>query len=61
VHYLEEVERPGIEQEEYEEWELRYDNYFKISKSDKEKFAHQYADEFIKNLKESKVIPFERI
>ena len=61
VHYLEEVERPGTDEEEYEEWELRNDNYFKISTADKEKFAHSYADELIKTLKESRVIPFERI
>ncbi len=61
VHYLEEVERPGTEEEDYEEWELRYDNYFKISTADKEKFAHGYADELINNLKECRAIPFERI
>ncbi len=61
VHYLEEVERPGTEEEEYEVWELRYDNYFKISTSDKEKFAHRYADELVTILKTAAVIPFERI
>lgn len=60
LHYLEEVERPGKEEEEYEEWELRYDNYFKISSSDKEKFAHRYADELTSTLKESGAIPFKR-
>lgn len=61
VHYLEEVESPGTDNEDYEDWELRFDNYFKISSSDKEKFAHRYADELIKTLKESRVIPFDRM
>lgn len=61
VHYLEFVERPGTGDEEFEEWEKRDDNYFKLSKTDKEKFAHNYADNLRKDLTEKGVIPFDRI
>ena len=44
VHYLQEVEHPGINDEPIESWELRNDNYFKISQIEKERFAHKYAD-----------------
>ncbi|MFB6320814.1 hypothetical protein [Saccharicrinis sp. FJH54] len=61
VHYLEFVERPGTDDEEYEEWEKRYDLYFKLPKSEKEKFAHNYADKIKSELIEKKIIPFEKI
>ncbi|MCB0515307.1 MAG: hypothetical protein R2798_12220 [Chitinophagales bacterium] len=61
VHYLEFVERPGTENEEFEEWEKRRDDYFKLSTADKEKFAHKYADNLKKELTEKGVIPFEKI
>jgi hypothetical protein len=59
VHYLEAVERPVIENEEYEDWEKRYDNYFKISKDEKEKFAHKYAEKLKEKLDKKQIIPFE--
>ena len=61
VHYLEFVERPGTDEEDFEEWEKRDDNYFKLSKAEKEKFAHTYADNLKKELTENGIIPFDRI
>jgi hypothetical protein len=59
--YLEIVERPGHEDEDFEEWEKRNEKYLKISKSEKERFAHKYADELLKKLKEKNIVPFDRI
>lgn len=59
VHYLEIVERPEIENEEYEDWEKRYDYYFKINKDEKEKFAQKYADKLKEKLVQRQIIPFE--
>lgn len=43
VHYLTVVERQGVEDESYEEWESRYKTYFSIPKREKEIFANKYA------------------
>ncbi|MCU7616793.1 hypothetical protein NZ698_06250 [Chryseobacterium sp. PBS4-4] len=48
VHYLEVVERSGNEDENYEEKERREDYYFKLPKSEKERFANKYADHWRK-------------
>lgn len=61
VHYLTVVEQPGTEDEEFEEWEKRYDDYFKLSTIDKEKFAHNYADNLKEQLILKGIIPFDRI
>ncbi|WP_375562097.1 hypothetical protein ACE193_05990 [Bernardetia sp. OM2101] len=61
VHYLEMVERPATEEEEYEEWEKRWNNYHNLPKSEKESFAHLYADKLKENLEEKEIIPFDRI
>ncbi|MEO6977756.1 MAG: hypothetical protein ABI113_05225, partial [Mucilaginibacter sp.] len=61
AHYLEIVERPGRSNEGFEEWEKRSDKYHKISSSEKESYAHKYADVLIKKLKTEKIIPFECI
>ena len=61
VHYLEVVERPGSENEEFEEWEKRSDYYHSLPTSEKEVFAHSYADKLKKELEEKRIIPFERI
>ena len=61
VHYLEVVERPGTEDEEFEEWEKRSDYYHSLPTSEKEVFAHTYADKLKKELEEKNIIPFERI
>ena len=60
VHYLEVVERPGNEEEEYEEWEKRNDLYFKIPTSEKESFANNYAAKMKSNLLEKEVIPIKK-
>lgn len=63
VHYLEVVERPGYknndEDIDYDEQEKRMDLYFRISKSEKEKFAHTYAQKFKNKLIDEHTIPFE--
>lgn len=61
VHYLEVVERPSTEDEEFKDWEKRDDFYFAIPSAEKEKFAHLYADNFKQRLIELSVIPFNRI
>lgn len=60
VQYLEFVERPAMEDEEYDVWEARQDKYFEIPKAEKEKFAHKYADNLRTELKKKKIIPFEQ-
>lgn len=61
VHYLEVVERPGNETEDDEMKEARDNFYFQLPKTEKEKFAHRYADRLKAKLMEEKVIPFEHI
>lgn len=60
VQYLDFVERPATEDEEYEVWKARQDRYFKIPNAEKEKFAHKYADNLKTKLTEMKIIPFEQ-
>lgn len=43
VHYLEVVERPSLEDEEFEDWEKRYDSYFALPTSEKERYANKYV------------------
>lgn len=57
VHYLNIVERPGNEEEDFETWEKRNDAYFNLSAPEKEQFAHRYADELKKVLAEKGIIP----
>ena len=61
VHYLQEVERPAIDDEPIENWELRNDNYFKIPQVETEKFAHKYADTLRQKLIDNNIIPFNPI
>lgn len=61
VHYSEVVEQPRKEDEEFEEWEKRWDLYLKIPKTVKEYRAHRYADLLLAKLKEQNLVPFERI
>lgn len=58
VHYLEVVERPGCEDEDYDKKEARDDYYVSLPKVEKEKFAHQYADQLKKKLTDRGIIPF---
>ncbi len=60
VHYLEFVEKPSFEEEEFSEWEKRNDRYFQLPSSEKEKYAHNYADKLKKELTENGVIPFDK-
>ena len=59
VHYLEVVESPENDDEDYEEKEKRYDFYFSLPQTEKEKFAHNYAEKLKKKLIAEKVIPFQ--
>ncbi|MEG0926404.1 hypothetical protein [Chryseobacterium sp.] len=58
VHYLEVVERPENDDENDEEKEKRLDFYFNIPKSEKEKFAHTYAEKLKSKLISENRIPF---
>jgi len=57
VEYLEKVSRPSDKNPDYDYWE----DYDRIPTIEKEKFAHNYADQMAKKLSEGQVIPFERI
>ena len=61
VHYLNVVEKPAKENEEYVIWEKRWDFYHSLPKTEKESFAHSYADKLKKKLETEKIIPFDRI
>lgn len=61
IHYLEVVERPGNDDEDYDEKEKRMDLYFSIPKSEKEKYAHKYAETLKNKLTVENKIPFEPI
>lgn len=61
VHYLKIVERPGSEDEDFETWKTRSDQYGTLSTDEKERFAHRYADTLRQRLTESGVIPFEHL
>ena len=54
-HYLELVERPSLNKQDYEE---RRNLYFKIPTIEKEKFANTYAEKLYSNLKSKNIIPF---
>lgn len=59
VQYLQMVEGNFNEEEALEEREKRWDVYVKLSKECKEKFAHGYADNLMRVLREQQLIPFE--
>ncbi len=60
VQYSELVDRPATEDEDYEIYEKRRDNYFKLPKVEKEKFAHKYADTLREKMQRQGTIPFDR-
>lgn len=61
VHYLNIVKRPEKDDETFEEWERRTDFYHdSIPSSEKEVFAHSYADKLREKLMIEGVIPFDR-
>lgn len=60
VHYLEIVERPGNDDDDdYNKKEKRMDTYFSLPKSEKETFAHKYAERFKNKLIDENKIPFD--
>lgn len=65
VHYLEVVERSGYKDNEgdidYDAQDERMDLYFRIPKSEKEKFAHTYAEKFKDKLINENKIPFDSL
>lgn len=61
VHYLEIVERPGNNDEDYDVKERRMNLYFSLPKSEKEKFAHIYAEKLKNRLIAEDKIPFSSI
>ncbi|MCH2228702.1 MAG: hypothetical protein MK105_00050 [Crocinitomicaceae bacterium] len=61
VHYLEVVERSGDDKEEFEEWGKRSDYYHSLPTSEKEVFAHSYANELKTDLTQRGIVPFARI
>jgi hypothetical protein len=61
VQYLEVVEFPGHEEEDFEEWEKRSDFYFSIPVVDKEAYANKYAVEMRLKLINKGIIPFSRL
>ncbi|MEM9276464.1 MAG: hypothetical protein AAGA80_26475 [Cyanobacteria bacterium P01_F01_bin.143] len=59
VEYLEKVNLPSQKNPE-RDYSDYWDDYDKIPSVEKEKFAHNYAHELVKNLKNSQVVPFQR-
>ena len=59
MHYLEQVEKPGHIDEEFDEWEKRNDIHVNLPKEEKEKFANNYADKIKSELIKKGVIPFK--
>ena len=59
AHYLKIV---GLEQDDeaFEDWEKRSHYYNKLPTSEKEQFAHRYADTLKKNFTEKGLIPFPK-
>lgn len=62
-HFLEEVGEieDSPDTETYEEYEIRDDKYHNLNFDIKEKYAHNYADEFLNEMKKVGVIPFDQI
>jgi len=59
-HYVHYINSTFVSDEEnYDEKERLEDIYFSLSKSEKEKYAHKYADELKSKLESQKIIPFE--
>ncbi|MEJ5050505.1 hypothetical protein WH221_11735 [Chryseobacterium culicis] len=65
VHYLEVVERPGYNENkediDYDAYDERMSLYFRIPKSEKEKFAHTYAEKLKSKLVNENKIPFDSL
>ncbi|MGH1384534.1 hypothetical protein [Kordia sp.] len=61
VHYLDLVIKPEKTDEEDDAWEKRWNDYHRLPTSEKESFAHSYADTFKSKLETKNLIPFDRI
>lgn len=62
VHFYETVEKPFILNQNEETKEINENYYYKqIPKSEKEKFAHNYADKLRKELIDKNIIPFNSL
>lgn len=59
VHYLNTVERPGRGDGNFDKWKKRHDKFWSIPASEKERFAHDYAETLRRKLFDSDIIPFE--
>ncbi|MCD7900599.1 MAG: hypothetical protein LUH22_12220 [Bacteroides sp.] len=60
VHYYNNVTKHDTEEEEFEEWERRYNAHVNLPKAVKEAFAESYADRLQARLLKEKIIPFPR-
>lgn len=62
-HFLEEVGEieDSPDTETYEEYEIREDKYHNLNTDIKEKYAHNYADEFKTQMTKIGVLPFKQI
>lgn len=54
----EHVERPALD--DFDEWERLWDRYFQRPGTEREEFAHRYAEEAVTDLRKSGSVPFER-
>lgn len=61
VHYLEMVERPENTCKNEDEWEKRNNAYHSLPTSEKEAFAHTYAQQLKTKLVNKNIIPFKQI
>lgn len=61
VQYCRCVESGAAENEDFEDWNKRDKIYQNIPVTEKEKFAYQYAEQFIERLQKEELIPFDLI
>lgn len=54
----EHVERPGLD--DLDQWEPLWDRYFQRPGSEREEFAHRYAENAIAELRQAGAVPFDR-
>lgn len=59
VDMYEHVERPGLGN--FEQWSRLWDRYFQRPGSEREEFAHRYAEGAMSELRQSGALPFDRI
>ncbi len=54
----ENVERPALD--DFDEWERLWDRYFLRAGSEREDFAHRYAENAVAEMRKSGAVPFDR-